>query len=211
MNRRHFQILCLACLGAAVYRCAPTPSQAVRLPEYRPGHLRPIAWPANSPGPGFHSADHTWALDSVGRLRIAIQRAAAGWGTGYVDEWYSVYHAAKGELAESLDASGPGDRVKLWTARSYHREWLQPNSPDTWAAAGCFFVADDSLLAYGVVLDRAPQAQAFAGEERLLGLAGYYRYRADSDAFVKIANLRLEFHDVCRAQLKDEERGLGGR
>ena len=152
--------------------------------------------------------DFTGVVERVNGLRVGIRRTViVPWGTGLMNEAYVVYPFDEGFPAESVAALGFLRSDTLWTARSYHLEWAGPGAPDVYGrVAGCLFVADDTLLAYGVVLDSTAQAHSFAESEGMLAKIGYYRFFSEDRRFLKVANVALDFVATCRSRLKLEQR-----
>ena len=184
------------------------------LPVYTPKHLRPISWPPDSPGPEFHSGDFAGAVEIIQGHRVGIRRAAVSWGTGVLDEWYSVFALPTAVPAESVAVrSGVGD--SLWSGRSYLDDCASCATGDSTrqdlSVGGCLFIADDSLLAYGVVRDNGSDSPAWAERSTANAQPGFYRPTRDGRGFVRVARASPDFNHVCRAQLGREGRTIKAR
>ena len=183
------------------------PSSA-QLPTYTPHRLHPIPWPADSPTPQLHASDFALVFFTVSGDSLGIQRSPVAWGTGVVDEWFFVFvPPANGE-----QLPGAFHRDSLWAATSFYDECGACATGDPQhgriTVAGCLFVADDSLLAYGVVHDSSTAARSYADSTGMRRLTGYYRFVRSSRRLMKVANIDRAFLVQCRTQLATEGRSV---
>jgi len=73
------------------------------------------------------------------------------------------------------------------------------------------FIADDSLLAYGIVRDNGSDSPAWAERSTANAQPGFYRRKRDRKGFVRVASANPDFNHVCRAQLGREGRAIKAR
>jgi hypothetical protein len=178
-----------------------------QLPVYVPHRLRPVPWPPGSPTPEFHSEDRTGAVTNLGARSIGILRFPTAWGTGVIDEWFMVLGISNRITLDSLRELGWRAGDSLWAARSYYNE-SDALSPVRFTVAACLLIADDSLVAYGVIADTNAYAREFMAREQLVE-SGYYGLASGGRRLKKVANTAPGFESRCREQLQIEGRGLG--
>jgi hypothetical protein len=73
-----------------------------------------------------------------------------------------------------------------------------------WWVAACLFVADDTLLGYGVVADTNTEARAYA--DNVLPKAGYYRFNPRTRTATKVASLAPSFAQHCTEDVHRQRR-----
>jgi len=202
---RSSALVLLCVLGAS--------GRSAQFPVYDARHLQTIRWPADSPRPEEHSGDYTYAVAVVAGRPIGILRGAVGWGTGIIDESFTVLRHHREWTLDSL-RDRPLARDRVWEALSFHNEAADAATGDQtrghFSVGACLFIADDSLLAYGVFPDTSAAARAFIARERAANQAGYYRLAEDGKHLIKVAALASTFETRCRERLEIEGRGLTG-
>jgi len=106
----------------------------------------------------------------------------------------------------------PHDPEPIWEALAFYNEAADAATGDRtkghFAVSACLFIADDSLLAYGIFPDTSAEARAFIVRERAADQAGYYRVSEDGKRLIKVAALASTFETKCRKRLDIEGRGL---
>ena len=197
--------------GFTVICVLGTSALALQLPTYNARHLQPILWPADSPRPEEHSGDYTYAVAVVGGRPVGIMRGAVGWGTGIIEESFTLLRHHRGWTLDSL-RNRPLDNDRIWHALSFYNEAADAATGDPtkghFSVGACLFVADDSLLAYGVFADTSAEARAFIAREKAFDQAGYYRFAQDGKTLIKVCLLAPSFEKKCRERLDIESRGL---
>jgi len=192
---------------------APPDQSARQTPStYQPRALAPIRWPDNATGPQDRGMNFTEVPLYLGSSRLTLVRKETGWGTCVLVEGFAVYDVDKNRLHR---ARTHDDTVaawhQVWDALSYEMDCTRAfatgndstNGTVYWIA-GCLFVADDSLLAYGVVSDTNPEAKTYV--DSLLKRAGYYRYNVHNRTVTKVASLGSGFAKSCKEDVHRQKR-----
>jgi hypothetical protein len=198
----------LALVGSALFSLQAGGSP---LPVYHPQHLQPVAWPPNSPTPGFHSNDVTYATLVLSGEKFGVLRGAWAWGTGIVEERFTLMMYRPGWDLDSLYSKPDSGPRRLWNGLSFRGEWADEATGDPrkghFTVSGCLFVADDSLIALGIYPDSSSAAKDYVSQH-MPDKAGFYRWDTPTTQFVKVAKSGSDFEGPCLRQAQAEGRGL---
>ena len=189
---------------------SPLPAQTPS--PYQPHTLTAIPWPDTATGPEDRGFNFTELPLRLGTSRLTLLRRETGWGTCVLVEGFELYDVDRAALSRArTKADSVAAWHKAWDALSYEMDCFEAyatrgdsTNGTAWWVAACLFVADDSLLGYGLLSDTAREAKAYA--DSFQQKAGYYRFDAGTRAAKKVASLAPSFAQRCREDVHKQRR-----
>lgn len=183
---------------------------AQALKSYAPHTLAAIPWPAGATSPEDRGMNYSKVSLRIGSSVFTLTRWETAWGTCVLEEGFSLYDVDSSQVARARTQEDTTRAWReLWRAPSYEMACAYAkNSPvgegPPWWAAACLFVADDSLVAYGLTHDPSADARAFA--DSLRPRQGYYRVDRRTHSVERVAALAPGFAAPCMRDVHEQKR-----